>query len=63
MFAEVPLSHELTRVLVMFESALKEAEMLDAEFAATGVLRGPLHGVPVSLKDICAFLDRAPISS
>ncbi|KAF8312351.1 amidase signature enzyme [Clavulina sp. PMI_390] len=36
----------------MFEDALKEAKALDEEHAATGNLRGPLHGVPVSAKDL-----------
>ena len=41
---------------------MKEAEMLDIEFTTTGILRGPLHGVPVSLKDLCTLLvpRRAP---
>ena len=37
--------------LVMFTTALEEAKQLDQEFKATGQLRGPLHGVPVSFKD------------
>lgn len=37
--------------LVMFTTALKEAKQLDEEFKATGQLRGPLHGVPISFKD------------
>ena len=36
---------------VMFEEALERADQLDQEFAATGRLRGRLHGIPVSLKD------------
>jgi len=43
----------LKRVQVMFKDALKEAEALDAEFAQTKQLRGPLHGLPVSFKDQC----------
>jgi len=35
----------------MFKDALKEAEVLDAEFARTKQLKGPLHGLPVSFKD------------
>ena len=34
--------------LVFFPRARERAAELDAEFAATGKLRGPLHGVPVS---------------
>ncbi|KAJ8588246.1 amidase signature enzyme [Rhizopogon salebrosus TDB-379] len=36
---------------VLFDEARKQAEELDAEFASTRQLRGPLHGVPVSFKD------------
>ena len=32
---------------VFFDRARKQAKELDAEFAATGKLKGPLHGVPV----------------
>lgn len=39
----------------MFEAALNEAKALDEEFTATGHIRGPLHGVPISLKDLCTF--------
>lgn len=41
------------RIAVLFEQALVEAEELDAEFASTKSLRGPLHGIPVSFKDQC----------
>ncbi|TFK71658.1 amidase signature enzyme [Pluteus cervinus] len=36
---------------VMFVQARERAKQLDADFASTGRLRGPLHGVPVSFKD------------
>ena len=36
----------------MFADALKTAGELDAYFAATNELRGPLHGVPISFKDL-----------
>ncbi|KAI0278662.1 amidase signature domain-containing protein, partial [Russula brevipes] len=36
---------------VFFEQAREDARQLDAEFAETGRLKGPLHGVPISLKD------------
>ena len=35
----------------MFQEALDKARDLDAEFAKTGELVGPLHGVPFSVKD------------
>jgi len=35
----------------MFTTALEEAKQLDEEYRATGQLRGPLHGVPISFKD------------
>lgn len=41
---------------VLFAQAIKEAGELDAEFASTKRLRGPLHGVPVSFKDQCQAL-------
>ena len=41
---------------VFFEEAREEARNLDAEFAKTGELKGPLHGVPISVKDMCTFL-------
>ncbi|BGP15819.1 hypothetical protein JCM10213_005697 [Rhodosporidiobolus nylandii] len=46
-------AHERTNCLteIMYAHALKEAQDLDAEFEKTGVARGPLHGLPVSLKD------------
>ncbi len=37
-------------ITVMRESALREAAALDAE-AANGHYRGPLHGVPIAIKD------------
>ncbi|KAJ5612364.1 hypothetical protein N7510_005558 [Penicillium lagena] len=45
--------HQLTNCLteVMFEDALEQARQLDAEFQATGKLKGPLHGIPVTVKD------------
>ena len=44
-----------TNTIVFFEEAIEEARRLDAEFAESGHLKGPLHGVPISLKDLCAF--------
>ena len=37
---------------VLDDSALREAEAADKEIAA-GKYRGPLHGVPVAVKDLC----------
>jgi amidase len=37
---------------VLDESALRQAEAADREIAA-GTWRGPLHGVPVAVKDLC----------
>lgn len=37
---------------MLFADALKTAGELDAHFAATNELKGPLHGVPVSFKDL-----------
>jgi amidase len=37
--------------VTLFDDALAAAKALDVEFAKTGKLKGPLHGVPVSLKD------------
>ncbi|KXT01880.1 hypothetical protein AC578_2155 [Pseudocercospora eumusae] len=47
------LAHQLTNCLtvIMFEDGLKRAKELDAEFKKTGKVTGPLHGLPVSLKD------------
>lgn len=36
---------------IFFEKALQVAKEVDASYAATGVPLGPLHGLPVSLKD------------
>lgn len=35
----------------MFEDALNQARELDREFKETGKVKGPLHGIPVTLKD------------
>jgi amidase len=38
--------------LVLAERALAQAQKLDEELAA-GNSRGPLHGVPIGIKDLC----------
>ena len=42
--------------LLMPESALAEAKTAEAEIAA-GTSRGPLHGVPLAVKDLCWTVD------
>ncbi|KAF2674562.1 amidase [Microthyrium microscopicum] len=46
-------AHQLTNCLseTMFESALKDAQELDEHYKQTGKLKGPFHGLPISLKD------------
>lgn len=36
---------------MLFEDAIEQAKALDREFEATGKLKGPLHGLPVTVKD------------
>jgi len=36
---------------INFTSALAQASALDASFSETGKVVGPLHGLPISLKD------------
>ena len=47
------LAHQLTNCLTEFEleAALKRADQLDAHLKETGRPVGPLHGMPISLKD------------
>lgn len=47
------LSHQLTNCITepLFAPALARAEILDAHLERTGRLWGPLHGLPVSVKD------------
>jgi amidase len=48
--ATEPIVHAYARV--MANEAHASAEQLDKE-ASAGLFRGPLHGVPVAVKDIC----------
>ncbi|KAH7133673.1 acetamidase [Dactylonectria macrodidyma] len=47
------LAHQMTNCLheIFFEAALADAQKLDDLFAETGKPVGPLHGLPISLKD------------
>lgn len=36
---------------MVFEDALEQARQLDAHFKATKLPKGPLHGIPVTVKD------------
>ncbi|KAL4954262.1 amidase signature domain-containing protein [Aspergillus filifer] len=47
------IAHQLTHCLTepLFDSAIKRAEELDAHLERTGTPIGPLHGLPVSIKD------------
>jgi amidase len=46
-----PLLIVLSLTETLFEDALKQATELDAFFKEKGCLVGPLHGVPMTLKD------------
>ncbi|KMQ41939.1 Amidase [Trichophyton rubrum] len=47
------IAHQLTRCLTepLFDDAMKRAEKLDDHFKRTGTTYGPLHGLPISVKD------------
>ncbi|KAJ5550502.1 Amidase [Penicillium sp. DV-2018c] len=47
------VAQQLTNCLteILFQPAIERARALDAEFRRTGKTRGPLHGIPISLKD------------
>lgn len=47
------IAQQLTNCLteIWFDAAIAEARSIDDEYARTGTPRGPLHGLPVSLKD------------
>ncbi|GAQ41146.1 hypothetical protein AtubIFM56815_009680 [Aspergillus tubingensis] len=47
------VAHQLTNCLteIVFEDALEQARQLDHAFNQTGQIKGPLHGIPVTVKD------------
>ncbi|KAJ5678743.1 Amidase [Penicillium macrosclerotiorum] len=47
------IAQQLTNCLseILFLPAIERAHALDAEYKLTGKTRGPLHGIPISLKD------------
>ncbi|KAL6233723.1 hypothetical protein BDW75DRAFT_251869 [Aspergillus navahoensis] len=47
------IAQQLTRCLteIFFDRAIERAKELDQQYAVTGKLVGPLHGIPISLKD------------
>ncbi|BEI82215.1 hypothetical protein CcaverHIS002_0300830 [Cutaneotrichosporon cavernicola] len=47
------IAQQLTNCLteIWFDAAIAEARKIDEEYAKTGTPRGPLHGLPMSLKD------------
>lgn len=47
----------INSIINLNPKALDEARALDAKFAATGKLVGPLHGIPVLVKDCIDALD------
>ena len=47
------IAHQLVNCLteILFDAAIEQAHQLDQHRLATGVLKGPLHGIPVSFMD------------
>ncbi|KAL4804161.1 amidase signature domain-containing protein [Aspergillus unguis] len=70
------IAQQLTCCLteIFFDQAIERAKQLDRQYAETEKLAGPLHGVPISLKDsynvigvqstlgYVSFLDRPPLT-
>lgn len=48
------IAHQVTNCLteILFREAIQRAQELDRIFEKTGKLTGPLHGLPISLKDV-----------
>jgi amidase len=42
---------------MLFERAIARAKELDSSLARTGRVMGPLHGLPISLKDQFCLVD------
>lgn len=53
------IAHQLVNFATEFmvEDALATAAELDAYFKTTGKLKGPLHGIPISIKEHVGFKD------
>ncbi|KAH8697760.1 putative amidase [Talaromyces proteolyticus] len=51
--ARAAIAHQLVNCLTEFfpEEAIEAAKALDAEFSRTRILVGPLHGIPIAIKD------------
>ncbi|MCX6023884.1 MAG: amidase family protein, partial [Chloroflexi bacterium] len=47
----IPGIRQLNALIHLNDGALEQARQLDAHFAATGEFVGPLHGVPMAVKD------------
>lgn len=54
------VAHQTTNCLMDFfpDEALERAKWLDAELERTGKPVGALHGVPISVKDMCGLVGR-----
>lgn len=52
------IAHKLLNCCLEFryQDAKKEAERLDAFYQQTGRVSGPLHGLPISVKDQCRII-------
>jgi amidase len=55
-FHAATIAHQMTNCLteIFFDEGLARAEDLDRHFQRTGTLVGPLHGIPISIKDALA---------